>query len=192
MKRREDKPGPSISGVLKEEGESPRPSLPRPRFLLVRPSPSPQNLERLCCARHRARGPWNRRQDPCGLGGASGTARWAGDHIVPVPEPRGGRDTSEAGWSHPDWGAPGGLSRVAGCRPSPLHSSVSPQPLPLGARVSTGEGAGERRAVSWLGSAVVSDLRVAAHALSRPECCGRGHGGALVLVLFAGSKPGRS
>lgn len=67
----------------------------------------------------------------------------------------------------------------------PLHPTVSPQPLPLGARVSAGGGAGARRAVSGLVSAAASDLRVAAHGLSRPEWCSRGHGGALVLVLFA-------
>lgn len=110
-----------------EKGDSPRPSLPRPRFLLVRPSPSPQNLVRSSCARRQAGGggggslTWIPGPLWVGWGWdwrAPRTARWAGDHIVPVPEPGGARDTNEAGWAHPGWGAPGGLSRVAVCRPS--------------------------------------------------------------------------
>lgn len=36
---------------------------------------------------------------------------------MPVPEPWGGRDTNEAGWTRPGWGAPREPSLVAGRRP---------------------------------------------------------------------------
>lgn len=68
--RRAEKPGPSISGGFEgREGESPGPSLQRPRFLLVRPSPSPQNQRRPGCTGCPAWGPWRGRQGPRGLGG---------------------------------------------------------------------------------------------------------------------------
>lgn len=108
---------------------------------------------------------------------------------MPVPELWGGRDANEAGSR---------LGRAQRTEPSgrvlavPLHPSMGPQSLPLGARVSAKQDARARRAVSGLGSATASDRGVAAHGLSRPECCGHGRGGASVLVLFAGSEPGRS
>lgn len=72
-----------FEGMVK--GDSPRPSLPRPRFLLVRPSPSPQNLVRSSCARRQAGGSVTRTPGPCGLGGVG---------IGGLPGPHAGQATT--------------------------------------------------------------------------------------------------
>lgn len=119
--------------------------------------------------------------------------RRAGDHTLPARKPGGDRDASEAGRVL----APAHLADRAAVLCGPLLS-IPPRspPLPLDARVPAAEGAGEPRSVSRSGSEAASDSRVArgaaAHGLLRPEHCDRGHGGAFLLVLFAGSEPGRS
>lgn len=123
--KEQKKTGPSISGILKVWKKETRPGHPcRDRvFSSCAPPPVPRTWCGGAALGARLWGSLTRIPGPLWVGWgwdwrAPGTARWADDHIVPVPEPGGARDTNEAGWAHPGWGAPGGLSRVAVCRPS--------------------------------------------------------------------------
>ncbi|XP_008587025.1 PREDICTED: uncharacterized protein LOC103604237 [Galeopterus variegatus] len=74
---------------------------------------------------------------------AAATTRWAGHHILPVREPGGGRDASEAGRVL----APARLADRA-AEPSaaaPLHPRAGSPPLPLSAGPPAGEGRGEKK-----------------------------------------------
>ncbi|KAL0603902.1 hypothetical protein AAY473_025900 [Plecturocebus cupreus] len=92
----------------------------------------------------------------------------AANHILPESREKAGTQArgASAGPARPE------TERVALCE---LPLSIPPRtpPLPPGARVPAGEGAGERRAAQESGSAAASDVGVArgaaAHGLQRPS-----------------------